>query len=399
MRGHPAWLHLPSRMCIFQSGKDIPPLVRISLRTLQYLVAPLLSLAILVVGALHIGRCQGQPLLPVWHVVAGSTGLLTPLFYLLFDEINPSLSRRCPGLSEVIDNAVVFLLPVYVTFELVWLVTGTVWVTGLECGQDKGGQDGGGNVGGCDHSLYVFSLVVVANFWVHVLTLITFMLGLCITRLFPYCAYCSYWNILRKAMDNWTRRARMSLCVGISVPLGLSMVLAGALSVEKCRAGDEDSGPLPENNNGTDRIVEEGPHLGFVNHTFSSNSRNSYLLALSEELRSMHIPIWLMVAGGAVLMVTPVYHVYDKYCKEEGGGPLFKTIANGIVIFYLLCGLAWALVGFLWVFGARSHQTCGADSFTYQFAFGTLIILNVIMDAWICFKICVVLYWAFLSEE
>ena len=34
-----------------------------------------------------------------------------------------------------------------------------------------------------------------------------------------------------------------------------------------------------------------------------------------------------------------------------------------------------------------------------QFAFASLIILNGLMDLWICFKICVILYWAFLSEE
>ncbi len=43
-------------MCIFQSGSDIPPLVRLSLRTLQYLVVPLLSLSILCIGALHLGE-------------------------------------------------------------------------------------------------------------------------------------------------------------------------------------------------------------------------------------------------------------------------------------------------------------------------------------------------------
>ena len=34
-----------------------------------------------------------------------------------------------------------------------------------------------------------------------------------------------------------------------------------------------------------------------------------------------------------------------------------------------------------------------------QFAFASLIILNGLMDLWICFKICVILYWAFISEE
>ena len=35
----------------------------------------------------------------------------------------------------------------------------------------------------------------------------------------------------------------------------------------------------------------------------------------------------------------------------------------------------------------------------FQFAFSSLIILNGLMDAWICFKICVILYWALVSES
>ena len=71
---------------------------------------------------LHLEHCPGQPLLPVWHIVAGSTGLLVPLLYLLFDDLNPALARRCPGLSEALDNVVVFVLPgdnyLYVQFSV-----------------------------------------------------------------------------------------------------------------------------------------------------------------------------------------------------------------------------------------------------------------------------------------
>ena len=68
------------------------------------------------------------------------------------------------------------------------------------------------------------------------------------------------------------------------------------------------------------------------------------------------------------------------------------------VVSYLLIGLALAVVGFVWVFGSVSHTDCGHESFTYKFAFGTLIILNVIMDIWICFKICVVLHWVSTAD-
>ena len=38
------------KMCIFTSDKDIPGNVRLSTRTLQYLIIPLLSAALLVIG-------------------------------------------------------------------------------------------------------------------------------------------------------------------------------------------------------------------------------------------------------------------------------------------------------------------------------------------------------------
>ncbi len=354
-------------MCIFQSGHDIPPLVRLALRTLQYLVIPLLSTAIICVGVLHLGECAPQPLLPVWHIVAGASGLATPVFYLLFDEVNPSLSRRFPGCSEFLDNVVVFLLPVYIVFELAWLVTGSVWLVQME------------ERATCDHTLYVFSVVVVVNFWIHVLTPLIFMLGLCCTRLFPYCGYCAYWNIAKTAMDNWTRRTRMALAVIVAAPLGLSMVLTGALSVPTCTA-------VAANSSSVDVTTLD------VGDFFVTDS-------IRPGKHPLHIPVWLGVTGVAVLLTPLVYYVYDRYCKAEEGGPLIKRFANAAVVFYLLCGLSWSVAGFLWVFGARSSETCGADSFAYQFAFAALIIMNFIMDVWVCFKICVVLYWAFLTED
>ena len=89
-------------------------------------VIPLLSLAIVIVGALHLGDCQVQPLLPIWHIVAGASGLCTPFFYLLFDDVSPWLTRRFPGISDFIDNAVVCILPIYIVFEVAWLITGKV---------------------------------------------------------------------------------------------------------------------------------------------------------------------------------------------------------------------------------------------------------------------------------
>ena len=123
---------------------------------LLFQVIPLLSLSIMIVGVLHLGDCPIQPLLPIWHIVAGSSGLCTPFFYLLFDNVNPWLSRRFPAISELLDNVVVCLLPLYIIFEVAWLITGTFWVVGTD-GVQEPEQ--------CNHTVYIFSYVVVVNFW------------------------------------------------------------------------------------------------------------------------------------------------------------------------------------------------------------------------------------------
>ena len=69
---------------------------------------------------------------------------------------------------------------------------------------------------------------------IHILTPLVFMFGLCCTRICPYCGYCAYWNFLKKAMDNWTRRTRMIICSLVAFPLAISMITVGAISIEQC---------------------------------------------------------------------------------------------------------------------------------------------------------------------
>jgi hypothetical protein len=118
-------------------------------------------------------------------------------------------------------------------------------------------------------------------------------------------------------------------------------------------------------------------------------------------LEMVHIPIWLLVAGILVLVVPAVYYIYDAVCKPEDVNPGCKKCSQALVIVFLLAGLAWAVVGFLWIFGAHhtENTSCGSNSGTYWFAFSCLIILNCLMDIWICFKICVILYWALISGD
>ena len=53
---------------------------------------------------------------------------------------------------------------VYILFEIAWLITGTVWVVGVE------------DTAQCDRTIYIFSIVVIVNFWIHILTPLLFML-------------------------------------------------------------------------------------------------------------------------------------------------------------------------------------------------------------------------------
>jgi len=168
----------------------------------------------------------------------------------------------------------------------------------------------------------------------------------------------------------------MLICFLIAFPLGISMIVAGGLSINAC---------------GQPRVTSNTSDL--VSDLDKEVVEDVY------QMEKFYIPIWLLVAGCAVLLVVPVYYIYDAFCRADLGGPLVRGIANCIIVSFLMCGLVWAILGFLWVFGSHSNEVCGADSHTYRFAYATLIILNIIMDVWVCYKICVVLYWAFLSED
>jgi len=114
------------------------------------------------------------------------------------------------------------------------------------------------------------------------------------------------------------------------------------------------------------------------------------------------IPVWLLVSGSLVVLAPAIYSVYDVFCKqEEAVSKGVRAVCQVLVILYLLAGLAWTIMGFYWIFSSR-HQPgleCGHDILAYWFAFASLITLNVLMDCWICFKICVILYWALVSEN
>jgi len=365
-------------MCIFANDTDIPKHVRLSTRTLQYLIIPLLSIALLVVGVLHLDDCDSLPLLPKWHIVAGASGLVVPFLYLLFDDLNPALAKRCPGLSEALDNMVVLVLPIYILFEVGWLITGTVWLVKTKLEVDGEAV--------CDKTIYVFTAVVIVNFWIHILTPVFFMLGICLSRLCPFLGHCTYWNIVKGAVDMWTLGCRMAMCCIIALPLGLSMVGVGSHSLHNCINEHHSILPPPREDE------------SFALETKRNGSRTT---EYDLDLEMIHIPIWLIVSGGLVLVAPLIYYIYDVFCKAEHASKVGKNLSQCLVVTFLLGGLAWAVVGFLWIFGAHeiADDNCGSNSNTYMFSFSCLIILNALMDLWICFKICVILYWALLAGD
>lgn len=346
-------------MCMFTSDKDIPPYVRISTRTLQYFLIPLLSIAIIAVGSQHLEDCAEQKNLAVWHIVAGCSGLLVPTLYLLFDKLNPRLASSHPTFSGFLDNAVLFTTVVFVLFEVSWLITGTVWIAEpqhLECK---------------DSRLHTFSVVVIINFWIHLLTPVAFIISVSCSRLFPYCAHCAYFNIIKNAIKVWTFKTRLFFSFLSSFPLGCAMIGVGINGLFVCQPEEED-----------DVVVKD------------SVGTTGWL-----DISYITIPVWLIISGSLLLLLPAMFTLYARYSKnEEFTGCCFNWSIS-IVIFYLLCALAWAVIGFMWILGNQHQDNCDTDSFTYKFASGSLIVVNVLMDIWICMKISVVLYWSILHED
>ena len=80
-------------------------------------------------------------------------------------------------------------------FELCWLITGTVWVAGIK------------DTSTCDSSIFIFSLVVMVNFWIHILTPLVFMLCVCCSRLVCSCSN-NVCSLINNAVNHWTRLVR-----------------------------------------------------------------------------------------------------------------------------------------------------------------------------------------------
>lgn len=357
-------------MCIFTNDKDIPPYVRISTRTLQYFVIPILSIALITVGCQHISDCPDQNYLPIWHIVAGCSGLLVPFLYILFEKLNPRMASSQPLLSEILDNAVVFIIPVYILFEVAWLITGTVWLVSAKDGE-------------CDSRVYAFSTVVIINFWIHLLTPVAFIMSVCCSRIFPFLGYCTYWHFIKNAVNMWTFKFRLFLSILASFPLACAMIGVGINALLVCL-------PQDPNNNSTEN--DSSVFSEDINKTLVTEGEQRWV-----DLGYLALPCWLIVAGCLLILLPLVYTLYDKNTKEQEPESGCKNFSICVVIFYLLCGLAWSILGFVWILG--TEDVCDDGNFTYKFAFASLIVLNILMDIWICIKISIVLYWSLLSDE
>ena len=88
-------------------------------------------------------------------------------------------------------------MSVYILFEICWLVTGAVWVSGVERDQ-------------CGNTVYMFSLVVIINFAVHLLTPLLFMFVLCCSKI-GFCQGApNLWAAASSAGEHWTRAVRLA---------------------------------------------------------------------------------------------------------------------------------------------------------------------------------------------
>ena len=165
-----------------------------------------------------------------------------------------------------------------------WLITGTAWGTQVDTNS-------------CQRTIYIFSVVVIANFWIHILTPLLFMLFLCCSRL-GVCS-CPLWTFFNNLIEAWTSNVRMLLSVLLSLPLGVSMLVVGSFSLQSCSG----PGTVTVTNLTVSSSVGDKAHLLDVVH--------------QERSTSLHIPLWLTVSGALVLLAPVFYFIYDKFCKPE----------------------------------------------------------------------------------
>ena len=50
--------------------------------------------------------------------------------------------------------------------------------------------------------------------------------------MFPFLGHCAYWNLLKSAIDVWTRAVRITVVSVVALPLGISMVAMGGHSLK-----------------------------------------------------------------------------------------------------------------------------------------------------------------------
>ena len=76
-------------------------------------------------------------------------------------------------------------------------MTGAVWVAGVERDQ-------------CGNTVYMFSLVVIINFGVHLFTPLLFMVVLCCSKIGVCQGASNLWTVVSSAGEHWTRIVRLA---------------------------------------------------------------------------------------------------------------------------------------------------------------------------------------------
>ncbi|KAM9824233.1 transmembrane protein 272-like [Neosynchiropus ocellatus] len=135
--------------------------VLISVTAVLNIIWWMVMIAAISMGAIHLGSCPVQPMIPIYLLVLGVSTLVSLLLVY-------SVNIWQGGVVNTLASILVVLLHI---FTLCWFVAGTDWVYRVYLPNNVPGE-----VGYCHRTIYLFAFAVTTVIWV-VLTMV--LLGCC----------------------------------------------------------------------------------------------------------------------------------------------------------------------------------------------------------------------------
>lgn len=106
-----------------------------------------LNLAMLIVGSINLHNCPAQPNVPIYLIVAGVIGVL---------------SKLLPFVNKKLDSQLlIFLISALYTFEIIWIIVGSVWVYGMSTPDYHEGA-----IRYCDKTTYLMAFWLLTLHWI-----------------------------------------------------------------------------------------------------------------------------------------------------------------------------------------------------------------------------------------